>query len=92
MILCGQVILGEVLACPSASKLNGVTACLLDCNDMARIEPASQKHAWSHAGYAVAAIDWQAGDARWQTWVLDTRVLGVAAVGQQVASWIEQHQ
>lgn len=34
----GNVILGEVLACPSASQVDGVVACLLDCYDVVRID------------------------------------------------------
>ena len=30
--------LGELLACPSAPKLSGIAACLLDCADSARIQ------------------------------------------------------
>ncbi|HEY8228745.1 MAG TPA: hypothetical protein VIG25_25995 [Pyrinomonadaceae bacterium] len=33
----GGIILGEVLACPSASQVN-VAACLLDCYDVVRID------------------------------------------------------
>jgi hypothetical protein len=36
-LLAGQVALGEVLAVPSASELNGVSACLLDCDDETRL-------------------------------------------------------
>jgi hypothetical protein len=36
--VCGSVILGEVLACPSAPQVNGVVACLLDCYDVVRID------------------------------------------------------
>jgi hypothetical protein len=34
----GGIILGEVLACPSASQVDGVAACLLDCYDVVRID------------------------------------------------------
>lgn len=30
--------LGELLACPSARKLEGILACLLDCSDITRIQ------------------------------------------------------
>jgi hypothetical protein len=37
-LLAGQSPLGELLACPSAIKLNGIAACLLDCHDHQRIQ------------------------------------------------------
>jgi hypothetical protein len=41
MLLAGQTPLGEVLAAPSASRLEAISACLIDCDDgtrTARIE------------------------------------------------------
>ena len=34
----GNIILGEVLACPSAPEINRVAVCLLDCADIIRID------------------------------------------------------
>ncbi len=36
-LLTSQSPLGELLACPSATKLTGIAACLLDCADTVRI-------------------------------------------------------
>lgn len=36
MLLAGQTPLGELLACPAAVELDGIAACLLDCNDIER--------------------------------------------------------
>lgn len=36
--VAGGIILGEVLAAPSAPGLSGVTACLLDCHDVVRVD------------------------------------------------------
>lgn len=36
-LLTSHSPLGELLACPSARKLAGISACLLDCSDQARI-------------------------------------------------------
>jgi hypothetical protein len=36
--LLGQMVLGEILACPSAKKLDQVNLLLLDCTDMERIK------------------------------------------------------
>jgi len=37
-LLSTQSPFGEILACPSAIKLNGIKCCLLDCNDFIRAE------------------------------------------------------
>ena len=36
--LLGQIVLGEILACPSAQKINKINFCLLDCSDFERIQ------------------------------------------------------
>ena len=35
--ICGQVVLGEILACPSAEKVGKIDICLLDVSDIERI-------------------------------------------------------
>ncbi len=37
VVLAGQTPFGELLASPSADKLDGIAACLLDCDDEVRI-------------------------------------------------------
>jgi hypothetical protein len=37
MLLAGQTPIGEILAAPSATRLDAISACLLDCTDHARI-------------------------------------------------------
>jgi hypothetical protein len=37
-LLTSHSPLGELLACPSATQLNGIAACLLECDDLVRIE------------------------------------------------------
>jgi hypothetical protein len=36
--VCGNILLGEVLACPSLPQLGSVATCLLDCYDITRID------------------------------------------------------
>lgn len=36
LVLCGQTPLGELLASPSAPKLEAISACLVDCDDVTR--------------------------------------------------------
>ncbi|HZT94066.1 MAG TPA: hypothetical protein VE985_06280 [Gaiellaceae bacterium] len=38
LLLAGQAPLGELLAAPSAPRLEAISACLLDCDDATRIE------------------------------------------------------
>lgn len=62
MLLCGQVPMGELLAAPSADRLDGIAVCMLHCAPAARTErllargedPASIVHhnrfgEWFHA-------------------------------------------
>jgi hypothetical protein len=38
LLLTSHSPLGELLACPSAIRLAGISACLLDCSDQVRIQ------------------------------------------------------
>jgi hypothetical protein len=42
-LLTSHSPLGELLACPSAPRLNGIAACLLDCRDTVRITRMRQR-------------------------------------------------
>jgi hypothetical protein len=117
----GNIILGEVLACPSAPEINHLATCLLDCADVVRIDclRARGSHganmemlcwaAWQrmHAvdpQWCQSAIrddgatemrwdrwvDWQRGDSRWQTYVLDTTTLTIAEVAEAILRWMNQ--
>ncbi len=44
--LFGQIVLGEILACPSASQLENVTFCLLDVSDFERIERLKKRNTY----------------------------------------------
>lgn len=37
MVICGQMVAGEILSCPSFSKIDAIKICLLDCSDIERI-------------------------------------------------------
>jgi hypothetical protein len=118
----GNMILGEVLACPSAPKINGLAVCLLDCYDVARIDRLRTRGsdlthemlcwaAWQRM-HAVdpqwyqntirndAApemrwerwADWQRGDPRWQTRVLDTTTLGIEEVAEAILKWMDEEK
>jgi len=44
--LLGQIVLGEILACPSASKMGKVHFCLLDVNDFERIQRLKKRNTY----------------------------------------------
>jgi hypothetical protein len=43
LLLAGQTPLGELLAVPSAPRLEAVSACLIDCDDLTRVERLSAR-------------------------------------------------
>ena len=117
----GSIILGEVLACPSAPAINRLAVCLLDCADVVRIERlraigskgASMEMLCWAAWQRMHAVDpqwyqhtiredgapemhwerwedWQKGDARWSTHVLDTTTLTIEEVAESILSWMNQ--
>jgi hypothetical protein len=63
MLLTGQSPLGEVLACPSATALNGVAACLLDVDDEVRRQRLTRRDPGKWDARATEAF---LGWARWQ--------------------------
>ncbi len=36
-VICGQAVLGEILACPSVANISSINVCLLDVSDVERI-------------------------------------------------------
>lgn len=44
--ICGQVVLGEVLACPSAKQLDKINFCLLDVSDFERIQRLKKRNTY----------------------------------------------
>ena len=56
-MICGGAVLGEVLACPSALKINGISAGLLDCADVVRID---RLRASGKRGAAQGMLNWAA--------------------------------
>lgn len=45
-MLLGQIVLGEILACPSAQQLEKVNFCLLDVNDFERIQRLKKRNTY----------------------------------------------
>jgi hypothetical protein len=46
MLLGAQTPLGELLAAPSATRLDAISACLLDCSDEVRVARLRERPAW----------------------------------------------
>ena len=44
--LLGQIVLGEIIACPSAKKLEGINFCLLDVSDFERIQRLKKRNTY----------------------------------------------
>jgi hypothetical protein len=44
--LLGQMVLGEILACPSAKKLEHINAYLLDCSDIIRVKRLKARNSY----------------------------------------------
>ncbi len=119
----GNVILGEVIACPSAPLIDGIYHILLDCQDVIRIDRLRKRATgqdtqdtlcWA-AWQRMHAVDpqwrpdviqdggdaemhwhrwqnWQRGDARWQTFVIDTSFLTIDQVCSAVSTAIRDHK
>lgn len=54
VLLTGQSPLGEVLASPSAPRINGIAACLLDVDDRERLRPNTRQRRTSRSCYSTA--------------------------------------
>lgn len=69
--------LGELLACPSATKLNGIAACLLDCHDHTRITRMRDRGIiprWPPSQDVVSWAAWHrmhAWDPQWESRVIE---------------------
>lgn len=64
-VVCGGAVFGEILACPSVSQIDHLGVCLLDCDDIVRLdrmrkfrgeEPTMDLLAWA-AWQRVHAVD-----------------------------------
>jgi hypothetical protein len=65
IVLCGQTPFGELLATPSATKINGISACLIDCDDATR---ASRIRARGESWFKRTAGHLQ-HEFTWEQWI-----------------------
>lgn len=76
--LAGTTVLGEVLACPSATAIVGLHALLLDCGDVARIERIRAREGAESRNASQDMLSWaawlrmHASDPQWRQDVICT--------------------
>jgi len=94
-VLAGWTTIEEVVGSPSAAALEGVAACLLDCNDDVRVQRVERRAApgtWRlHTPEEIAGFLQAAAEMRKAAGVyfgLDTSRLSVAAVADRVEAWM----
>ena len=97
-VLAGWLTVGEVLAAPSAARLEGVAACLLDCADdvrLARIERRAASGTWRQhtpdevAGFLRAAARMRESGVG--MFLLDASTLDVGTVVTRLEEWMARH-
>lgn len=77
LLLAGQTPFGELLATPSASRIDGIAACLIDCDDATRSARIRARGEWwfeRTAGDLQAAYTWEDWIERhlsWAKWLRD---------------------
>jgi hypothetical protein len=93
MLLAGQTPLGELLATPSEPRLDGISACLLDCDDETRIERLQARGQASRARSEVdvdASLSWAAWMRRHAEdpgWMTDVIITGDGLPGMRWDRW-----
>lgn len=126
-VLVTELVLGEVLAAPSATRVDGIAPCLVDCDDDERLRRLRARddgdigdahQVWDFLAWALwlrrHSIDpqtftgpirggdtswawqrwdrWQAGDARWSTFLLDTTGEAIDVSAGRLAAWISEQR
>jgi hypothetical protein len=71
LVVCGQAIHGEALACPSAPAAGPIAACLLDCADVLRVDRLRARGTYGATQDTLNWAAWQRVHAADPTWRLD---------------------
>jgi hypothetical protein len=93
-LLTSHSPLGELLACPSARKLTGISACLLDCSDPVRIQRMRNRGIdprWPPTQDVINWAAWQrmhAWDPQWEQRV----IVGNGPAEHSYECWIHWKQ
>jgi hypothetical protein len=101
LLLAGQTPIGELLDAASAPLLDGVSACLLDCDDETRLARLRERPSalWSGSperwpdllGWA-AWMREHAAQTPVRVRVIDTSQVPVEDVAAELASWVEEER
>jgi len=93
-LLTSHSPLGELLACPSARKLAGISACLLNCSDPTRIQRIRKRGLdpkWPPNQHTLNWASWHrmhAWDPRWEQHV----IVGNGPAEHSYTSWTDWKQ
>jgi hypothetical protein len=96
LLLTGQTPLGELLAAPSAPRLNAISACLIDCDDATRVKRLQARGAGvarpngGRSGEQLAWAAWMrshAADPTWETDVIHDRTTDGEMQWSRWSSW-----
>jgi hypothetical protein len=71
LLLAGQTPFGELLATPSAAKIDGISACLIDCDDETRAARIQARGEWwfeRTAGHLQSEFTWEDWIGRHISW------------------------
>lgn len=97
LLLAGQTPLAELLAAPSAPRLEAISACLIDCDDdtrVARLQARGPEWLAGTGGTLENYVNWaawlrdHAADPTRRIHVVDTSELPVEEVGTKLIEWI----
>jgi hypothetical protein len=93
-LLVSHSPLGELLACPSAPKLTGISACLLDCSDIVRVTRMRKRGVdprWPPTQDVLSWAAWHrvyAWDPQWEQHV----IVGNGPAGHSYDRWTNWKQ
>ena len=70
-IICGEAVLGDIHAAPSIDRVDDWQACLLDCDDMTRVDRLRQRGTGEPNMHMLCWAAWLRVHALDPTWARD---------------------
>ena len=94
MVICGQMVTGEIISCPSFTKLDGVRILLLVCSDLERIARLKKRGTY---GANQDTLNWSAWlsmhhhDPQWEQHVIKENAWEIMDFSrlEKLTSWQE---